>query len=201
MTLSTHQGKASTCCLWPPSRRYPTQEGPGASGHSPCPTAPGRTAVESRSPPGRAFAVFSHVPTVAGAPTKETGELGRVNRVMSCAGRVPVQDPYPGTGHEIVGNRPVEGSSTDRSRLLHGRPTRARPARTPLSLSVLIPWMGGWVAKRAAAPVARQAPGTRGANGRTRRNRSPSRSRSAGSSAVASSSSGESLIWAFVRST
>ena len=44
--------------------------------------------------------------------------------------------------------------------------------RTPLSLSVLIPWMGGWmggwVAKRAAAPGARQAPGTRGANGRTR---------------------------------
>jgi len=81
-------------------------------------------------------------------------------------------DPYPGTGHEIVGNRPVEGSFTDRSRLLHGRPTRGRPVRTPLSLSVLIPWMGGWVAKRAAAPGARQAPGTRGANGRTRRNRS-----------------------------
>ena len=73
---------------------------------------------------------------------------------------------------EIVGNRPVEGSFTDRSRLLHGRPTRGRPVRTPLSLSVLIPWMGGWVAKRAAAPGARQAPGTRGANGRTRRNRS-----------------------------
>ena len=62
-----------------------------------------------------------------------------------------ISDPYPGTGHEIVGNRPVEGSFTDRSRLLHGRPTRGRPVRTPLSLSVLIPWMGGWVAKRAAA--------------------------------------------------
>ena len=42
--------------------------------------------------------------------------------------------------------------------------------RTPLGLSVLIPWMGGWVdgsmgGKPAAAPGARQAPGTRGANG------------------------------------
>ena len=88
------------------------------------------------------------------------------------AARMIANDPYPGTGHEIVGNRPVEGSFTDRSRLLHGRPTRGRPVRTPLSLSVLIPWMGGWVAKRAAAPGARQAPGTRGTNGRTRRNRS-----------------------------
>ena len=101
----------------------------------------------------------------------------RSRRSNTCGKNGPEARPYPGTGHEIVGNRPVEGSFTDRSRLLHGRPTRGRPVRTPLSLSVLIPWMGGWVAKRAAAPGARQAPGTRGANGRTRRNRSPSRSR------------------------
>lgn len=78
------------------------------------------------------------------SPGASTPDARRVTRLRPDAS-VTQADPYPGTGHEIVGNRPVEGSFTDRSRLLHGRPTRGRPVRTPLSLSVLIPWMGGWV--------------------------------------------------------